>query len=88
MQALQNQRLVPSATLFWVGFPEGTDTVPLLGKAREESVSVLLGSSFSTSDKGKNFLRLCFGYETPEMIREGIDVLTNVFVQNGLLSPN
>ncbi|HLF76230.1 MAG TPA: hypothetical protein VJB57_01955, partial [Dehalococcoidia bacterium] len=72
----------------WVGFPEGTDTVPLVGKAREEGVSVLPGSSFSTSDTGRNYLRLCFGYETPEMIREGIDVLTNVFLQNDLLHRN
>jgi 2-aminoadipate transaminase len=72
----------------WVGFPEGTDTTPLLAQAREEGVSVLPGSNFSPTESGKNYLRLCFGYETPEMIREGIDVLTNVFMQNGLLGRN
>jgi DNA-binding transcriptional MocR family regulator len=69
----------------WVGFPEGTDLVALTGVARERGVSVLPGSSFSPDDTGKNFLRLCFGYETPEMIHEGIDLLTSVLIENGLL---
>ncbi len=70
----------------WVGLPEGADTVPLVEKARKEGVSYLPGTSFSPSGGGRNFLRLCFGYETPEKIREGIDVLTNVFTENGLLA--
>jgi 2-aminoadipate transaminase len=69
----------------WVGLPEGADTVPLVEKARNEGVAYLPGSSFSPSGGGRNFLRLCFGYETPDKIREGIDVLTNVFAENGLL---
>jgi 2-aminoadipate transaminase len=72
----------------WVGLPEGCDTVPMLEKARQEGVSVLPGSSFSPSGAGRNYMRLCFGYETPEKIREGIDVLTSVFVEGGLLSRN
>jgi 2-aminoadipate transaminase len=70
----------------WVGLPEGADTVAVMAKAREEGVSYLPGTSFSPSGTGKNFLRLCFGYETPEKIREGIDVLASVFTENGLLS--
>ena len=69
----------------WVGFPEGTDLVPLVGKARERGVSVLAGTSFSPDNTGQNYLRLCFGYETPEAIHEGIDMLTSVFVENGVL---
>jgi DNA-binding transcriptional MocR family regulator len=69
----------------WVGLPEGADTVPLVEKARKEGVAYLPGSNFSPSGGGRNYLRLCFGYETPEKIREGIDVLTSVFNENGLL---
>jgi 2-aminoadipate transaminase len=70
----------------WVGFPENVDTVPIVDKARKEGVSVLPGTSFSTDGRGRNFLRLCFGYETPENIREGIDALTRVFVAEGALA--
>ncbi len=69
----------------WVEMPEGTDTVPLVQKAREQGLTYLPGTSFSPSGGGRHCLRLCFGYETPERIREGIDVLTNVFAENGLL---
>jgi 2-aminoadipate transaminase len=71
----------------WVTLPEGADTVPMVEKARKEGVAYLPGSSFSPSGGGRNSLRLCFGYETPEKIREGIDVLANVFTENGLLGP-
>lgn len=70
----------------WVGLPEGADTVSVMQKARNEGVAYLPGSSFSPSGAGRNYLRLCFGYETPEKIREGIDVLANVFTENGVLS--
>jgi 2-aminoadipate transaminase len=70
----------------WIGLPEGTDTVPLVEEARVEGVSYLPGTSFSPSRGGRNYVRLCFGYETPEKIREGIDVLTNVFAEHGLLT--
>jgi 2-aminoadipate transaminase len=69
----------------WVGLPEGANTVPAAEKARQEGVAYLPGSSFSPSGGGKNFLRLCFGYETPENIREGIEVLAKVFSEQGLL---
>lgn len=70
----------------WVGLPEGADTVAVMSKARGEGVAYLPGTSFSPSGGGRNYLRLCFGYETPEKIREGIDVLAHVFTENGLLS--
>jgi 2-aminoadipate transaminase len=69
----------------WVRLPEGSDVTSLVAKARQEGVAYLSGSSFSPSGDGRNCLRLCFGYETPEKIREGIGALTNVFVENGLL---
>jgi 2-aminoadipate transaminase len=76
----------PAGGLYlWVTLPAGADTVPMVEKARKEGVSYLPGSSFSPSGGGRNSLRLCFGYETPEKIREGIDVLANVFTENGLL---
>lgn len=70
----------------WVGLPEGANTVPVMEKARKEGVAYLPGSSFSPSGAGKNYLRLCFGYETPEVIREGVEVLANVFTEEGLLT--
>ena len=72
----------------WVGLPQGTDLVPGLDLARKEGVSVLPGSNFSPSGEGRNYMRLCFGYETPEKIREGIDVLTTALVESGALSRN
>jgi DNA-binding transcriptional MocR family regulator len=62
--------------------------VPALDAARKDGVSVLPGSNFSPSGQGRNYMRLCFGYETPEKIREGIDVLTNALIENGALSRN
>jgi 2-aminoadipate transaminase len=56
-----------------------------MSKAREEGVAYLPGANFSPSGSGRNYLRLCFGYETPDKIREGIDVLANVFTREGLL---
>ena len=41
---------------------------------------------FSPNGDGKNFLRLCFGYENNENIRDGIALLKDVFVEEGLLS--
>jgi 2-aminoadipate transaminase len=70
----------------WVGLPKGSDLVPGLDLARKEGVSVLPGSSFSPSGEGRNYMRLCFGYETPEKIREGIDVLTAALVESGALA--
>jgi 2-aminoadipate transaminase len=70
----------------WVGLPEGVDLGPALQAARQEGVSVLPGNNFSPSNEGKNYMRLCFGYETPEKIREGIDVLTHSLIENGALS--
>jgi 2-aminoadipate transaminase len=72
----------------WVGLPSGTDLVPGLELARKEGVSVLPGSNFSPSGEGRNYMRLCFGYETPDKIREGIDVLTTALVESGALSRN
>jgi DNA-binding transcriptional MocR family regulator len=72
----------------WVCLPEGADVVPALDAARKEGVSVLPGSSFSPSGQGRNYMRLCFGYETPEKIREGVDILTHALIENGALSKN
>lgn len=69
----------------WVSLPEGNNTAALVEKARQQGVAYLPGSSFSPSGTGKNHLRLCFGYETPETIREGVEVLANVFSEEGLL---
>ncbi|MBI4201741.1 MAG: PLP-dependent aminotransferase family protein, partial [Chloroflexi bacterium] len=76
----------PAGGLYlWVGLPEGGDTTAMVEKARQKGVAYLGGASFSPSGTGKNYLRLCFGYEDHQGIREGIAALAGVFAENGLL---
>ena len=70
----------------WVGLPEGANTQAAAQKARERGVAYLPGTSFSPSGAtGLNYLRLCFGYEDHQGIRDGIATLAEVFVKEGLL---
>ncbi|MBI4340643.1 MAG: PLP-dependent aminotransferase family protein [Chloroflexi bacterium] len=70
----------------WLGLPEGSSTVAASEKARARGVAYLPGPSFSPSGGGGNYLRLCFGYERPNAIREGIATLAEVFAQQGMLN--
>ena len=70
----------------WVKLPEGADATRVAPIARERGSAYLTGSAFSPSGDGKNYLRLCFGYENNENIRDGIALLRDVFVEEGLLS--
>jgi len=69
----------------WLGLPEGKNVAAVADKARARGVAYLPGPSFSPSGGGQNYLRLCFGYERPDAIREGIAAMAEVFAQNGLL---
>ncbi|MFN8558537.1 MAG: PLP-dependent aminotransferase family protein [Dehalococcoidia bacterium] len=76
----------PSGGMYvWLRLPEGANTVPVMEKARQAGATYLAGPSFSPSGAGANCLRLCFGYETDEAIREGIEILAKVFSEQGLL---
>ena len=70
----------------WLNLPEGADATRVAPTARERGPAYLTGSAFSPNGDGKNFLRLCFGYENNENIRDGIALLKDVFVEEGLLS--
>ena len=70
----------------WLRLPDGADADAVAGKARERGVSYLAGPRFSPSGEGANYLRLCFGYEDHQGIRDGISTLADVFTEEGLLS--
>lgn len=70
----------PKGGLFiWLTLPEGVDAAALREKAFDAGVGYLPGVMFSPSGDERNCLRLCFGYASPDDIREGIRVLAEVF---------
>jgi 2-aminoadipate transaminase len=73
------------AMYLWVHLPEGADTTPALAKALDRGVSYRTGPAHSPLGVGSNYLRLCFGHNTDQEIREGISVLADVFTEEGLL---
>ena len=75
----------PGGMFIWLRFPEGTDVMPLLEKAKEQGIRFGPGPIFSPSGKGRNFLRLAFGHQDEETIREGISRLATVFEEAGAL---
>ena len=70
----------------WLRLPEGADANAVSGKAHERGIAYLPGPRFSPSGEGANYLRLCYGYEDHEGIRDGIAELADMFVDEGLLS--
>ncbi|MBI4198691.1 MAG: PLP-dependent aminotransferase family protein [Chloroflexi bacterium] len=69
----------------WLGLPQGANTGAVAEKARARGVAYLPGPSFSPSGGGANYLRLCFGYENNDKIRDGIETLAKVFSEAGYL---
>jgi 2-aminoadipate transaminase len=67
--------------------PEGADTAAVRDKILEtDDVGYHPGNNFAPDGvSGKNYLRLCFGYNTPEEIGEGIRRLAAAFRREGLL---
>jgi DNA-binding transcriptional MocR family regulator len=56
-------------------------------KALDADVGYQPGPMFAPDGiSGKNCARLCFGYNTPEEIHEGIARLAHVFEREGLLA--
>ena len=66
---------------------EGADLVSLCPKALEEiDVGFHPGVNYSPDGKsGGNYLRLCYGYNEPEEIGEGITRLAEFFEKEGVL---
>jgi len=78
--------IAPKGGLYlWLKFPENVDLEPILPIAREKGVIFGLGNTFSTEGKANNFIRLCYGYHNLEDTVSGIELLANIFREQGLL---
>ena len=77
----------PEGALFiWLEMPGGVDLVDALPAANEAGVGYLPGPGFAPDGvSGRNCARLCFGYNTPEEIHEGIARLAGVFGDLGMM---
>jgi 2-aminoadipate transaminase len=78
----------PQGGLFiWLQMPEGTDVAKISNKVLDSAdVGYHPGNRFAPDGvSGKNCLRLCFGYNTPEEIQEGIARLAKAFEKEGIL---
>ena len=78
----------PKGGLFiWLCLPEGADTAAAREQAAEAGIAYLPGSMLSPDGtSGDNCARLCFGYNTPEEIHNGIAALADVFEKGGQMS--
>ena len=70
--------------LIWVELPEHADTWQVLDKAVDKGVKYNPGSIFRADRKGGNKLRLTYSHNSPEDIEKGIEILANVFEEEGL----
>ncbi|HKY04032.1 MAG TPA: PLP-dependent aminotransferase family protein, partial [Blastocatellia bacterium] len=69
----------PEGGLFlWVKLPESIDGEELLARALEEQVAFVPGAPFFAADAKRNFIRLNFSNQTPNLIEEGIRRLGRV----------
>jgi 2-aminoadipate transaminase len=77
----------PEGALYvWLRLPEGADLTATQQAAMDADVGYQPGVAFAPDGvSGKNYARLCYGYNTPEEIHEGIARLADVFHKAGLL---
>ena len=70
----------------WLRMPENADLTAVREKALAADVGYLDGTAYAADGvSGRNYARLCFGYNTPEEIHEGIARLAEVFAREGIL---
>ena len=70
----------------WLQMPEHADLVRARERAMESDVGYQPGALYAPDGvSGKNYARLCFGYNTPEEIHEGVARLAAVFDKEGYL---
>ena len=70
----------------WLKMPEGTDIAALRDDALGAGVGYQPGPMFAPDGvSGANCARLCFGYNTPDEIHEGIERMARVFAGAGCL---
>jgi DNA-binding transcriptional MocR family regulator len=62
----------------WVDLPDGMDSKAMLPLAVKELVAYTPGTAFYGDGQGKNKLRICYSYPTPERIDLGIKRLSTV----------
>ena len=76
----------PAGGLFiWLSMPAGTDTARVAERASREGILFLPGVHLSPDGQsGHNRARLCFGYNRPQEIVEGIARLSEVFQKEGV----
>ena len=77
----------PDGALYiWIRLSEGTDLTTTQSAALNADVGYHPGVNFAPDGvSGKNYARLCYGYNTPEEIHEGIARLAEVFHKVGYL---
>jgi 2-aminoadipate transaminase len=78
----------PDGGLFiWLKMPEDADITAIRDKVLQDyDVGYIAGPMFAPDGvSGRNMARLCFGYNTPEEIGEGIARLAQAFEREGLL---
>ena len=78
----------PAGGLFiWLSMPAGTDSASVVERAAKEGILFLPGARLSPEGKsGHNRARLCFGYNRPQEIIEGIACLSEVFQKDGVVA--
>jgi len=70
----------PLGGLFlWASLPEGLNSTQILEDAIKQKVAYVPGDSFHPNGGGLNTMRLNFSYSKPEIIREGMARLGEVF---------
>ena len=78
----------PDGGLFtWLQMPEDSDITAIRDRVLEtDDVGYIAGPNFAPDGvSGRNCARLCFGYNTPEQIREGVARLAQAFESEGVL---
>ena len=77
----------PDGALYiWLRMPEDADLAALQPKALDADVGYLPGPLFAPDGaSGRNYARLCFGYNTPAEIHEGISRLAQVIDEAEML---
>ena len=71
----------------WLRLPDHADLAAALPAAFDADVGYQPGNIFSPDgESGRNYARLCYGYNTPEEIYEGIARLAEVFEREGALT--
>ena len=69
--------------VMWFKFPEGVDTTKPLAAAKKRGLIYNPGVDWSSDPEnhGSNYIRICYGLPTEQELREGVEVMAEVFQQ-------